>query len=165
VRHVLVVNAECTVCAIVVKTLSDQRTKVICAFTGISGAEELVSQKYDLALIDVRLPDLSGFLLAELAAYEDIPVLLMASHRDSIERVLHFGFSVLKQPLDRQVLITEATGAMAHRQQNIQCVIEAVTHMRASVQSLGDATLASHQLAEASLQLINSAMEQRAAQG
>jgi DNA-binding response OmpR family regulator len=131
----------------------------------MSGAEELVSQKFDLALIDVRLPDLSGFLLAELAADENIPVLLMASHRDSIERLLHFGFPILKQPLDRQVLITEATGAMAHRQQNIQWVIEAVTHMGASVQSLEDAIPASHQLAVASRQLIDSAMEQRATQG
>jgi hypothetical protein len=116
-------------------------------------------------LIDLRLPDLSGVVLAELAANENIPVLLMSSHPKSFEHLGYLGFPVLKQPLHCQALITGATWAMADVRQNIHCVIEAVAHMRAGVQNLGDAISASRQLAEASRQLINSATEQHAAKG
>ena len=114
-------------------------------------------------MIDVGLPGLSGFVLAELAANVSTPVLLMSDHPDAIERLERFGFPFLSKPFDLQALITEATWAMAHSRENICCVMEAVAQMRADVQGLNDAIATSHQLAEASRQLIDSATEERAA--
>jgi DNA-binding response OmpR family regulator len=147
------------ICALLKEALCDVRSEVTSAPTGTLGAEELLSQKFDLALIDVWLPDFSGFILAELASNEGTPVLLMSGRPDSIEQLRRFGFPFISKPLDLQVLVGEARWAMAHGRENARSIIEAVANMRINVQSLEDAVVASHQLVEASRQLIDSATE------
>jgi DNA-binding response OmpR family regulator len=80
VRHIAVVDDEPLICALIEDVFEDAGAYVRCATTGCEAAEMLVETLFDLALIDVVLPDASGLALAEIAANNNTPVLLMTGH-------------------------------------------------------------------------------------
>ena len=50
------------------------------ASTGTLGAEAIETGAFDLAIIDVLMPELSGYELAKRAANKNIPALLCTGH-------------------------------------------------------------------------------------
>jgi DNA-binding NtrC family response regulator len=94
-RQVLVIDDDSSVCQMITKTLQEwPDTNVICAQNGIEGAEMLRERHFDLALIDGFLSGLSSIQLAEIAASESTPVLLLSSHPDVNRRQRRSAFHI-----------------------------------------------------------------------
>jgi DNA-binding NtrC family response regulator len=60
---------------------------VQCATTGRSGRRLLTGKGFDLAIIDLVLPDASGIALAAIAANENTPVLFITGRPNVTARL------------------------------------------------------------------------------
>ena len=111
--HVLVVDDEPAICELLSDCLrNDLHARVDCAHDGRDGLKLLKASHYDLALIDAILPGINGFRLAELAANDKTPVLLVSGNPSACEQLERFGFPHLSKPFALDVLVSEARAAM-----------------------------------------------------
>lgn len=59
------------------------------AFNGETGLKKLKSKDYGLVLLDVMLPDMSGFnILSALRQYSTVPVIMLTGRGEEIDRVV-----------------------------------------------------------------------------
>ena len=90
---ILVIDDEPVICDVLADCLQDlPDTEVRCALTGMLGAEKLRTGRFDLALIDVLLPEISGLELTAIAASENTAVLLLSGHPETNEKLEQFGY-------------------------------------------------------------------------
>ena len=133
---VAVIDDEPSVCEMVDSVLHDAGSDVYIATTAAAGAAMLTSRYFDLALIDVLLHDRSGILLAEIAANQNTPVLLMTDRADTGLRLRQFDFPHLMKPFDGRLLSKAAAEAMADRHWNIQRLTDSLARLRANLAGL-----------------------------
>ena len=88
-RMVLLVEDEDTITVPLTEALAREGFRTETAGTLAAGLEIARSQRPDLVLLDVMLPDGSGFdLLRELRADERMPVIMLTARGDEADRVL-----------------------------------------------------------------------------
>jgi DNA-binding response OmpR family regulator len=86
---VLVVEDSIPVRELIVRTLTSEGFVVEEAATGEEARRQLSAATPDVVLLDVGLPDASGFeLLREVVATTGVPVIMLTSRTDEIDRVL-----------------------------------------------------------------------------
>jgi DNA-binding response OmpR family regulator len=138
-RQVLVIDDDPSVCEIITETLQEwPDTNVICAQGGIEGAEKLRERRFDLALIDGSLPALSSIQLAETAASENTPVLLLSSHPDVNQTAAAFGFPYLSKPFSITDLLLRSRNALAQPGENIARIKRSAALLQASIEAVGN---------------------------
>jgi DNA-binding NtrC family response regulator len=137
---ILVVDDEPQVCELFTDCLREEFcANVDFALTGRDGRLLLKGYRFDLAVIDVSLPDMSGLELAELAANENTAVLLTSGHPDSCEKLGRFKFPHLEKPFSLDTLIGEAATIIRDARENVRRVRTASSEMRAHTEALEDA--------------------------
>ncbi len=88
---------------------------------------------FDLAIIDVHMPEISGYELARRAANRNIPTLLSSGHPDADTKLKERECPYLAQPYRVTDLIIEVAEASTHADENIRRVqaflakLEAIT--------------------------------------
>lgn len=88
-EHVLVVDDEEEIRAMVATYLEGEGIKVRTAADGASMGHALAESDFDLIVLDVRLPDESGFnLVQELRRTRDTPVILLTGKSEPIDRIV-----------------------------------------------------------------------------
>ena len=70
--------------------------RVTSADNGASATDALVTLRFDMAVIDIILPDISGFELAARTAESNTPVLLISGHPEEQELCRLVGYPHLK---------------------------------------------------------------------
>lgn len=76
-------------CELVSEYLTVEGFTVETVHDGESGLQNAVSDKYDLAILDVMLPKMNGFdVLRELRQKSKIPVLMLTARGDDMERIV-----------------------------------------------------------------------------
>ena len=99
VTIILVVDDEPMLCDLFRGWLYNQLgADVECSLTATIGRTDDGCMRYDLAVIDAVLPDASGAALAELAANQNTPALLISGHPEVIVKLGQFGFPTLQKP-------------------------------------------------------------------
>jgi len=81
-------------CRFVVDYLGRHGYRVTSAPDGTSGLQLIMSEYWDLIILDVMLPDVDGFaLLRQIRAVSDVPVLMLTARGDEPDRIdgLDFG--------------------------------------------------------------------------
>ncbi len=77
---------------------------VDCAYTVTDGISYLKNKKYDLLLLDLNLPDFSGFeLISNIKNKIAIPIIVTSAYNDTETKVKAFKFGVhdyLSKPID-----------------------------------------------------------------
>jgi DNA-binding NtrC family response regulator len=133
VRQVLVIDGDSSVCEIITETLQEwPGTNVICAHDGIEGVEKLREGRFDLALIDGFVSGLSSIQLAEVAASENTPVLLLSAHPDVKRTAAAFGFPYLPKPFSVSQLLMSSRDALAQASENVARVKASTARKEAS---------------------------------
>lgn len=88
---VLFVEDETAIADAVAYALRAEGHEVLHAATGQQARDLVAAHTPDLALLDVGLPDISGFALcAELRHLRPMPVIFLTAHAEEAERVLGF---------------------------------------------------------------------------
>jgi CheY-like chemotaxis protein len=86
---ILIVEDDQTVREVLTDYLSELGYQVLTAVDGLEGMEKIRSQHYDILLLDIRIPYVSGLGLLKIARelYPDIPVICMTGYGASPERI------------------------------------------------------------------------------
>ena len=121
VAHILIVDDDRLVLATLGRGLRDAGYRVSEASEGAAALAFVAREKPDLALLDVRMPDMSGVRLAErLAAEHALPFMFLSAYGDPdiIQRATELGaLGYLVKPLDVPQIIPSIEAALARSAQ------------------------------------------------
>ena len=154
---IAVIDDEATLCEVIMEALESAKVTVRVALTGALGVEMLQRQHFDLALIDIELPDASGIALAEIATYENTPVVFMSGNLNVIDGLSDWGMPYLEKPFRLAALQAEAARVMDDTQNQLQRIRETLSRIRAVIGGLEDAWEHSNRLIDVSRNLVDRA--------
>jgi CheY-like chemotaxis protein len=155
-RKILVVDDEETICQVVSACLEDwPGTKVVCANNGNLAAERLRGDRYDLALIDALLPGPGGFELAEIAANQNVAVLMLSGHPEITAKLRAVSFPHISKPFRLSELLKESRQVIASSLENSRRVQTALALLKTRAEALQTAI-------EESRRILGESMEQSA---
>ena len=88
-NRILIIDDDAEVCALVARFLGGEGFAVDRAADGSDGIGRALSGSYELVMLDVMMPDLSGFdVLRRIRASSRTPVLMLTARGDTHDRVL-----------------------------------------------------------------------------
>ncbi len=89
-RHqVLLIDDDCEFCELMTDYLDVHSFTVCSVYTGMAGIEAARQQEYDIILLDMLLPDISGIeVLRRLRMENRIPVVILSAHNEETDRIV-----------------------------------------------------------------------------
>ena len=120
--HILIVDDDRLVLALIGSGLRDAGYRVTEASDSASALRAVAAEPPDLALLDVRMPDMSGVKLAETIAaqHASVPFMFLSAYDDpaTIGRATELGaLGYLVKPLDVPQIIPSIEAALARAAQ------------------------------------------------
>jgi DNA-binding response OmpR family regulator len=160
VQDIVVIDNDPLICEFIVEALGSPGAAVQCATRGRSGRKLLLGKRFDLAIIEVVLPDASGIALAAIAANENTPVLLITGRPNVTARLKPYDlldFPCLQKPFDLVRLCAESERVMAESRQNVQRIKDGMARWYANIAGLEDVMADSRRLIDVSRRLVDKA--------
>lgn len=88
-NSILIIEDESPIADVLAYALKSDGYAVQCCTLGSEGLEHLRSGRYALAILDVGLPDMSGFDVCRQArAFTDLPILFLTARSDEVDRIV-----------------------------------------------------------------------------
>lgn len=88
-EHVLVIDDDVELCNLVSRFLVREGFQIDAVNGGAQGIEKALSGDYALVVLDVMMPEMSGFdVLRRIRAESPMPVLMLTARGDALDRVL-----------------------------------------------------------------------------
>jgi two-component system response regulator CpxR len=88
-EHVLVIDDDVELCNLVSRFLVREGFQIDAVNGGAQGVEKALSGNYALVVLDVMMPEMSGFdVLRRIRAESALPVLMLTARGDALDRVL-----------------------------------------------------------------------------
>lgn len=116
-RTILVIDDDPDIQFVLQVILEDAQLRVLPAFTAEAGLLIAAERTVDLALVDLRLPGLSGLdVLPSLRATSPMPILVITAHGEGTDVITGLGRGAddyLTKPFGRWDLITRVTSQLA----------------------------------------------------
>ncbi len=85
----LIVDDDQALCAMLIEYLTLEGFAAVAAATGPSGLEQLARAPVDLVILDVMLPELSGFeVLRRIRALSRVPVIMLTARGEEVDRIV-----------------------------------------------------------------------------
>ena len=159
---VAIIDDESDICDVITEALEAPAVSVRRAATASLGTKMLTEEHFDIALIDVILPDASGIAVAEIALNKNIPVLLMTGDLSSIESLIQMKIPFLEKPFSLARLDLEAAQVMADSRHYIERARSSVSKLRATIKALDQTMKESTKLIEISRALLEKAATSQA---
>lgn len=86
--HILVVDDEKTITDLVGIYLKNEGYQVTLAYTGADAAREILTNEFDLAVLDIMLPDVDGFeLLRTIRNNHTYPVIMLTARDSQTDKI------------------------------------------------------------------------------
>jgi DNA-binding response OmpR family regulator len=108
---------------------------VRCERTGSRALRATETAGFDLAIIDVNLPEISGYKLAQRAANRNIPTLLSSGHPDDDAKLREYQFPYLAKPYRVAELVPEAAQAITQAGENIRRIKASFARLEATTEA------------------------------
>ena len=144
---VLVVEPDRAICDFIAEALqSDLFAAVKCVHSGSEGLRAIQGGGFDLAIIDVRLPQISGFDLAAKAANRNIPTLLCSGHPDAVKTLRGLDLPHLSKPFSYQELVHASAQVIVFSSENILRVRATIGQVKTAMDGLSVAIADSQRL-------------------
>jgi two-component system alkaline phosphatase synthesis response regulator PhoP/two-component system response regulator VicR len=109
VKKILVIDDEIAIRDLVELVLKRENYLVKTAENGVTGLREITAFKPDLVLLDLMLPDYSGYdLCREIVKKSSIPVIMLSAKNETIDKVLGLELGAedyMTKPFDNRELI------------------------------------------------------------
>lgn len=88
-NHVLIIDDDEVLAGLFEDYLREEKFTVTTCFTGQSGLDQALTGQFDIVILDVMLPDMSGTqVLSALRAESNVPVLMFTAKGDDVDRIL-----------------------------------------------------------------------------
>jgi DNA-binding response OmpR family regulator len=112
----LVIDDDQELCAMLVEYLGPEGFVTSTAATGPAGLEELARSPVDLVILDVMLPQLSGFeVLRRIRAVSRVPVIMLTARGEEVDRVVGLEMGAddyLAKPFSPRELVARIRAVM-----------------------------------------------------
>ena len=123
-NKILVVDDEQSIAEMVKLCLSKNGYICEAVYDGMTATEKIESNRYDLILLDIMLPDIDGYDLIEYIKQYDIPVIFVTAKTTVPDRVkgLKLGAEdYISKPFDLEELLARITTVLRrfHKSENI----------------------------------------------
>lgn len=123
-NKILVVDDEQSIADMVKLCLSKNGYICEAVYDGMTATEKIESNRYDLILLDIMLPDIDGYDLIEYIKQYDIPVIFVTAKTTVPDRVkgLKLGAEdYISKPFDLEELLARITTVLRrfHKSENI----------------------------------------------
>ncbi|WP_108308319.1 response regulator transcription factor [Metalysinibacillus jejuensis] len=90
-QSILLVEDDQAIARIVKDTLTKEGYFVTWSTTGLEGWEDFQNGDYDLALIDLMLPEMDGFTLCKNIRFKsDMPIIIISARKEDVDKVEGF---------------------------------------------------------------------------
>lgn len=123
-NRILVVDDEQSIADMIKLCLSKNGYICEAVYDGMTATEKIESNRYDLILLDIMLPDIDGYDLIEYIKQYDIPVIFVTAKTTVPDRVkgLKLGAEdYISKPFDLEELLARITTVLRrfHKSENI----------------------------------------------
>jgi DNA-binding response OmpR family regulator len=112
----LVIDDDEELCAMLAEYLGPEGFATSTAGTGPAGLERLASAPVDLVILDVMLPQLSGFeVLRRIRAFSRVPVIMLTARGEEVDRVVGLEMGAddyLAKPFSARELVARIRAVM-----------------------------------------------------
>lgn len=129
-EKILIIEDEQNIARMIALELSREGYRCQCVYNGREGLEAAKQEEYDLILLDVMLPELSGFeLLSRLRESRNVPVIMLTARGDVDDRVKGLDLGAddyLTKPFAMRELSARVRAALRHpRKEREETVLKA----------------------------------------
>ena len=91
-RKVLVVDDEKLIVKGIKFSLEQDEMQVDCAYDGEEALEKAKENQYDIILLDVMLPGLTGFeVCQEIREFSSVPIIMLTAKGEDMDKILEIG--------------------------------------------------------------------------
>jgi len=88
-KKILLIEDESGIAETIIYALSTEGFECVPVSTGKDGLNRVTEEDFDLVILDIGLPDMSGFeVIKQIRTFSDISVLILTARSDEIDRVL-----------------------------------------------------------------------------
>jgi two-component system response regulator CpxR len=88
-ERLLVIDDDAELCKLVSRYLVQEGFQIDAVHSGTPGAEQALSGKYGLVVLDVMMPGVNGFdVLRRIRAQSRVPILMLTAKGDALDRVV-----------------------------------------------------------------------------
>jgi DNA-binding response OmpR family regulator len=153
--HILIIDDEATLRQTMARILQRAGYDVTTAANGQEALSLLAGNPFDLAYLDIRMPDISGLELLKTihAKYADLPVVLFTAQPDvnsAVDALRNGATDYLLKPLKPQTVLDRTTtilekSQMERRKRDIQRQIDALQSELNALETPGDENTPSNQ--------------------
>jgi DNA-binding NtrC family response regulator len=153
---ILVAEDDPAICDLLTDLLEvELAAKVRCERTGSLALQAIETAGFDLAIIDVNMPEVSGYELARRAANRNIATLLSSGHPDASIKLKEFDCPYLAKPYRFTNLIGHAAEAITHAEENVRRVKASLARLEATTAGLQADMAESNRLVEQSKAILD----------
>jgi CheY-like chemotaxis protein len=144
---ILVAEDDPDICDLLTDLLEVELVATVrCEQTGSLALQAIETAGFDLAIIDVNMPEISGYELARRAANRNIPTLLSSGHPDADLKLRDVECPYLAKPYRVADLIGVAAEAITHADENIRRIKASLARLAATTEGLKAAMAESERL-------------------
>jgi DNA-binding response OmpR family regulator len=137
VTAILVAEDDPGICDLLTDFLEVELAATVrCERTGSLALQAIETAGFDLAIIDVTMPEISGYKLAMRAANRNIPTLLSTGHPDTNAKLREYDFPYLAKPYGLTELLSGAAIAITQAGENIRRIKASFARLEATIEGL-----------------------------
>lgn len=138
-RHVLLVDDDIELCELLREYLSAEAFEVSAVHDGQAAIDIVPNGNFDVVVLDVMMPRLSGFdALQKIRASSDVPVLMLTARGDDVDRIVGLEMGAddyLSKPCNPRELVARIRAILR------RTAVDASDSSLSSVLVLGDVSL------------------------
>ena len=95
-KKVLVVDDEKLIVKGVRFSLEQDDMEVDCAYDGEEALDKIKNNKYDLILLDIMLPKLTGLeVCQQVREFSDVPIVMLTAKGDDMDKILGLEYVII----------------------------------------------------------------------
>lgn len=121
-KNILIVDDDAEICELLKMFLTLERYGVTAAATGMDGLKMFRSGDFDLVLLDIGLPDISGQQLCKLIRQEsDVPIIIVSANDSVSDKVICLEYGAddyISKPFENMELMARIKAVLRRVEKN-----------------------------------------------
>ncbi len=126
--RILVVDDERPLVEAIRFALEREGYRVLEAYDGLTALERALEESCDLVILDVMLPEMSGFEVCQILRHRlDIPILMLTARTDEVDRVMGFELGAddyIPKPFSMRELVARVRAALRRYRKGAEEILQ-----------------------------------------
>lgn len=127
-KKILIVDDDKEICELLKMFLTLEKYCVVSAYTGMQGIEISRKEKFDVILLDISLPDISGQQLCKLIRQEsDVPIIMVSANDSVSDKVICLEYGAddyISKPFENMELIARIKAVLRRSEKHMDIHME-----------------------------------------